>query len=332
MSITFDSFALTNPNPSVSLFSKRASAPLCPSQASPTSIRFESLRRSHRIPIGVRAVCPRGIGLGLFPQRRHGSFRNRSGFAFAASHEESPSEIEFEKEKSDLKVEAEESQEAWKQTLASFKEQALKMQGVSQEAYELYSKKAIVVLKETSEQLKIQAEKVSYDLSVIAKEISEEGKEYLNTAAEKSPEPVKDIVDTFVSSTDDLKEISQVRDFYLGIPYGILLSFGGFISFMLTGSISAIRFGVILGSTLLALSIFSLRSWKRGESFPLALKGQAAIASIFFLRGTRLLFERPSFSSCFTTLFSGAMVVFYLYRITLNGGQNSSKLDQGTDY
>ncbi|KAA8517548.1 hypothetical protein F0562_017822 [Nyssa sinensis] len=193
------------------------------------------------------------------------------------------------------------------------------MQSVSQEAYELYSKKAIIILKETSEQLKIQAEKTRQDLSVIAKEINEESKEYLSTAAVKSPEPVKDIVETFASSTDDVKEISKLRDFYLGIPYGVLLSFGGFLSFMLNGSISGIRFGVILGGTLLALSISSLRSWKKGESFPVALKGQAAIASILFLREIRLLFQKPSFPSLFTAFISGAMVAFYAYRISVNG-------------
>ncbi|XP_057477146.1 protein FATTY ACID EXPORT 3, chloroplastic-like isoform X1 [Actinidia eriantha] len=348
MSVTLESFALTNRNPSSSLFSKRASTALC----SPTPLRFESLLRRHRVSIVSRAACPTEFGLGLLPLRSHG-FRNRSVFAFAASHEESkPTEIEMEKEKSDLKKGAEESEEAWKQalaslkeqalkmqseeawkqTLASFKEQALKMQGVSQEAYELYSKKATIILQETSVQLKIQAEKARHDLSVIAKEIGKEGKEYLLTAAEKSPEPVKDIVDTFATSTDDVKEISEVLDFYLGIPYGILLSIGGFLSFMLTGSISAIRFGVILGGTLLALSIASLSAWKKGEPFPLALKGQAAIASILFLREIRLLFVRPSFTSCFTALFSGAMVAFYLYRITMNGGQtNASNLEQGTD-
>lgn len=44
---------------------------------------------------------------------------------------------------------------------------------------------------------------------------------------------------------------------------------------MLTGSIPAVRFGVILGGALLTLSISSLRAWKKGESFALALKGQA---------------------------------------------------------
>ena len=55
---------------------------------------------------------------------------------------------------------------------------------------------------------------------------------------------------------------------------GGLLTVTGFLSFMLTGSISAIRFGVILGGTLLALGIYSLRSWKKGESTSVALKGQ----------------------------------------------------------
>lgn len=94
------------------------------------------------------------------------------------------------------------------------------MLNVSQEAYEEYLKKATVVLKDTSHQLKIQADKASEDLSVIAKELSEEGKVYLSAAAENSPEPVKDIVETFASSTDDLKDVSKVLDFYVGIPYG----------------------------------------------------------------------------------------------------------------
>ncbi|KAG0490466.1 hypothetical protein HPP92_007329 [Vanilla planifolia] len=44
---------------------------------------------------------------------------------------------------------------------------------------------------------------------------------------------------------------------------------------MLTGSISAIRFGLILGSILFAFSISSLRSWKSGQPSRLSLIGQA---------------------------------------------------------
>lgn len=221
---------------------------------------------------------------------------------------------------------AQESQEAWQQTLAAFKEQALKTQAISKEAYELYSEKAIVVLKETSEKLKIQAEKARQDLSVIATEIVKESKEYLATAAETSPEPVKDIVETFASSPGDLDDVSKVRDFYVGIPYGALLSVGGFLSFMLTGSIPAIRFGIILGGTLLALSISSLRSWKRGEPSPLVLKGQTAIATILFLRELHLSSMRPFVANFITTVISGGVVAFYIYRIITereqSGGSN----------
>lgn len=120
-----------------------------------------------------------------------------------------------------LKEEAEAQEAAWKQTLASFKEQAMKVQAVSQGAYEVYSDKAMIILKETSEKLRIQADKAREDLTIIAKEISEESKEYLTNAAENSPEPVKDIVETFVSSADELNDVSKVRDFYVGIPYGM---------------------------------------------------------------------------------------------------------------
>lgn len=302
--------------------------------ASPPSLRFESLLhrpRNCRASIVARCVSSKGLGSAFLSLDGLCSL-NRSIVAFAASHEDSNhSEIEVEREAKTHGVGTEESQEAWKQALASFKEQALKMQGVSQEAYELYSKKAIVVLKETSEQLKIQAEKAGNDLSVIAKEISEEGQVYLSTAAENSPEPVKDIVETFATSKDDIKDVSKVPDFYLGIPYGAILSFGGFLSFMITGSVSAIRFGVILGGTLLALGISSLRARKSGESYSLALKGQTAISSIIFLRELRLLSQGGSFAGCIKTLISGAMVAFYVYRIISDGKLTKGpNLDHGT--
>ena len=123
----------------------------------------------------------------------------------------------------------EESNEAWKQALEAFKEQALKMQSVSQEAYEIYSKKALVTLKQTSEQLQIQAEKAKNDLTEIAKEISEEGKVYLSTAADNSPPEVKEIVETFSSSADDFNDVSKVLDFHVGIPYGIVFTLEFFI-------------------------------------------------------------------------------------------------------
>ncbi|PON60538.1 TMEM14 family [Parasponia andersonii] len=328
MSAVIESFSLLSPNPnpnpsSGSSLSLKKAVPMA-LYSSSSSLRFDPLLRAHSCR--VLAAPTGGFGSGsLFSHRR--SSWSPPVVVFAASHEDSKhSEIEVEKEKDNIKLGADESQEAWREGLASFKEQALKVQSISQEAYDIYSKKALVILKDTSEQLKIQADKARQDLDEIAKEISEEGKEYLSTATEKSPE-VKEIVETFTLSTDDLNDISKIHDFRVGIPYGLVLSLGGFLSFMVTGSIAAIRFGVILGGSLLALSVLSLRSYKQGKPSPLALKGQAAIASIIFLREARLLAQRPSFISVLTTLVSGAVVAFYVYRISQGGKQQ-----RGSDF
>lgn len=311
MSVKLESLAVINPNPNASHGSRPwKMAPMV------ASLRFAPLLRprGYRVSVVAKGVSPKGLGVRFLSMGRRSSW-NPSIVTSAASHEESNKNIEVEKDKDDPKFGAEDSQEAWEEVLDSFREQALKMQSISQEAYEIYSKKAAIILKETSEQLKIQADKARQDLSVIAKEVSEEGKVYISTAAENSPEPVKEIVEIYTTSTDNLSEISRAHDFHVGIPYGLILSLGGFLSFMLTGSIGAIRFGVILGGTLLALSISSLKSYKRGEPVPLALKGQAAIASILFVQELRRLFQGPSFLSFFTTLTSGAVVAFYVYKI-----------------
>ncbi|XP_058002449.1 protein FATTY ACID EXPORT 3, chloroplastic isoform X2 [Hevea brasiliensis] len=324
------------------LQSKRASLSssksLCPS----SSLRLERLLkpRGYRVAIEVPAVfTPKDLGIGIgFPSLQRRNSLNRSIVSFAASHEESHSEIEVDKENYGDELGAEESQEVWKETLASFKEQALKMQSVSQEAYDVYSKKAMVILKETSEQLKIKADKAKSDLAVLAKEVTEESKEFLSIAAQNSPEPVKEVVETFASSTDDLNDFSGIHDFHLGIPYGLLLSVGGFLSFMLMGSISAVRFGVILGGALLTLSILSLRSYKKGQPCTSVVKGQAGIAALIFLREIRLLFQfflswqKASILTFFSTVISGAMVAFFLYRINVNGKQNEgSDMGQGAE-
>ncbi|XP_038685571.1 protein FATTY ACID EXPORT 3, chloroplastic-like isoform X2 [Tripterygium wilfordii] len=336
MSAALALLSIKNPNPSLSgLFPmNRVLTNFTPiASCTSSSIRLDSMLRLRCCRVSDVARCvaaPMGIGGGFVSLDRRKS-GNRIVVASAASHEESHSEIEVEKKDDNAKIKVEGSEKAWKQTLESFKEQALKMQSVSEEAYEIYSKKAIVILKETSEQLKVQADKTRHDLSVLASEITEDGKEYLSTAAENSPEPVKDVVETFTSSADDLNDVSKLQDFHLGIPYGLLLSVGGFLSFMLTGSISAIRFGVILGGALLALSVQRLRSYKRGEPNDLALKGQAAIAAVIFLREISFLYQRPSFLTCFPVFVSGVVVAFYVYKILNPKQSKESDLQHGSE-
>ncbi|KAA8517637.1 hypothetical protein F0562_015111 [Nyssa sinensis] len=89
MSARVQSFTLTNPNPSRRLFLKRASTALCRPPPSPASLRFETLQ-PHRVTVVARAVSLKGFVLGLLPLHRL-SFKNRSVFSFAASHEESVS-------------------------------------------------------------------------------------------------------------------------------------------------------------------------------------------------------------------------------------------------
>ncbi|CAH9134711.1 unnamed protein product [Cuscuta epithymum] len=316
MSAIAQLIAVGKPSPSLTPSSTPSSA---------TKLRFGSFlsvgpaRGSRALDVDRPIFCN-----GLRPGLRPGpvcrkSLGKRSLFSCAASTDEpEPVEINVEVEKGSLKTDEEKTQDVWERSLGYIREQAIKMRNLSPEAYDEYSKKAISILKETSEKIEAQSKKARSDLSMIAKEISKESKEYFAKASENSPEPVKDIVETFASSTNELNDASKIRDFHLGIPYGALLSVTGFLYFMLTGSINAIRFGVILGGTLLALSISNLRCWRKGESTSLALRGETAIATILFLRELRLLFQSGFYVNFFTTLISGCMAAFFASRMLIS--------------
>ncbi|XP_028808594.1 protein FATTY ACID EXPORT 3, chloroplastic isoform X2 [Neltuma alba] len=293
---------------SVSLINPKLCLASMPLSKAPDSLKFHPLLRT---PNSTLCAVPSGLFPNGFLTLNR---RTPLILAFAAAGDDSK-DIEVDDGREELEMGSQESQEAWKQALDTFREQAKKVQGISQEAYEEYSKKAIIILKDTSEQLKVQADKARHDLTVAAKEIGEEGKGYITTAAEKSPE-VKEIVETFTSPTDDLSHLSGVRDFYVGIPYGLLLSIVGFLSFMFTGSLAAVRFGMILGGLHTFLSISSLRAYKRGEFSPRALNGQAAIATILFMREIILLGKGCPVTR-FTALISGAVAAFYVYRLVV---------------
>ncbi|XP_048431571.1 protein FATTY ACID EXPORT 3, chloroplastic-like isoform X2 [Pyrus x bretschneideri] len=300
MSVTLQSISLLNPDPSSCGLKK---SPSC------SSLRFGQLvaARGYRgSPIAVPKVLS---GASLSLHRR--SLWTRPIVAVSASQDESHSDIEVENENNNAKPKSEESEEPSKQTLGSFKEQTLKLRSLSRE----FSKKALVIMKDTSEQLKIYADKARDDLSERANEISEH---YITIAEANSPEPVREIVEAYHISAIDPNDVVQVRDFRVGIPYGLWLSVGGFLSFLVTGSISAIRFGVILGGTLLFLSVSSLRSYRKGKSSPFFLTGQTAISSIIFLREVIVLAQRPSFPNILTTLVSGAVVAFYFNKVVQN--------------
>lgn len=131
-----------------------------------------------------------------------------------------------DKDNSNGEIKPEEAQEAWKVILEQFKAEALRMQALSMQAYDVYSKRTREVLLEASEKLKIQADKAQKDLSVIATEVSQEGQEYLNMAARNSPDSIKDITATF-RALGRLNWPSEYEDYHVGIPFGMSMFYIG---------------------------------------------------------------------------------------------------------
>nr|XP_018681132.1 PREDICTED: protein FATTY ACID EXPORT 3, chloroplastic-like isoform X2 [Musa acuminata subsp. malaccensis] len=303
---------LRNPNPN--LFATRAVA----------SFSFPLGAVPRRLDSSNSPLSRRGLGTRLVLVDR----RPTKIIPLAASDDEP--HLDIKEEESDAELNARAAQDQWKEALEHFKTEALKVKAVSEEAYGVYSKKAMEILMDTSEKLKIQADKAQQDLSIIAKEISQEGNKYLAAAAKNSPDSVKEILETY-ASVDELKNISSIRDFYFGIPYGSFLVIGGFMYFMLTGSIPAIRFGVVLGTAILALSVSSLRSWKNGKTTPLLLIGQTAISAIIFCRQWLLCSQRGSFPNLLLLLISGMMAGFYAYRIIIDHYNKGSNVEQSSE-
>ncbi|KAL5229028.1 hypothetical protein ABZP36_017293 [Zizania latifolia] len=248
-----------------------------------------------------------------------GAPRARRVVAAFAGEESVDSELSNDNEKGKEEINSEEAQEVWKEMLKQFKGEALRMQTLTLQAYDVYSQRTREVLLEASEKLKIQADKAQKDLALIAAEVGEEGQEYLKLAAQNSPDSIKDIRETF-SSLGKLNGLSEYQDYHVGIPFGTFLTVGGFLNFMLTGSISSIRFGFVLGFALLALGISSLRSQRIGRRRPrLLLKCQAAIASVIFFRELSIFFQYGWFPNIFVVLLSGAVSAFYIHRMVTGG-------------
>ncbi|CAL4946817.1 unnamed protein product [Urochloa decumbens] len=256
-----------------------------------------------------------------------GAPRGRRVLAAFAGEETEGSGVGDDKDNNKEEIKPEEAQEAWKVMLEQFKAEALRMQALSMQAYDVYSKRTREVLLEAAEKLKIQADKAQKDLSVIATEVGQEGQEYLAMAAQNSPDSIKDITVTF-KALGKLNWPSEYEDYHVGIPFGTFLTVGGFLNFMLTGSTSALRFGIVLGFALLALGISSLRSQRGGRRPRLLLKGQAAIASIIFFREFSVLLQYGWFPKIFMVILSGVVAAFYFYRIATGAPKGlSSKND-----
>ncbi|CAO2146725.1 unnamed protein product [Urochloa humidicola] len=148
-----------------------------------------------------------------------GASRVRRVVATFAGEETEGSGVGNDKDTSKEEIKPEEAQEAWKVMLELFKVEALRMQALLMQAYDVYSKRTREVLLEAAEKLKIQADKAQKDLSVIAMEVSQKGQEYLMMVAQNSPNSIKDITMTF-KALGKLNWPSKYEDYHVGIPFG----------------------------------------------------------------------------------------------------------------
>lgn len=161
-----------------------------------------------------------------------------------------------------------------------------KRAGETKSLVEDTASKELEKLKDITNQLLEQAEIARQKLAATAQETAYKQKDNLAYVAENGPEPVKEVAGSALNAhySNSGKSGSKIHDFCLGIPFGILLAGGGLLWFIISGGTSAIRFGVILGSALLYLSVTSLKKWKNGESSMPYIQGQAAISAFLFLR------------------------------------------------
>ncbi|OAE24709.1 hypothetical protein AXG93_2016s1140 [Marchantia polymorpha subsp. ruderalis] len=271
----------------------------------------------------------------------------------AQSQDSAGNDVKVEEVAQELEKQAEESKAAYNDAVDALKEETLKVQDSAKTAFDPAAEKAIEVLRDTTEKLKEEAEKARALLTATALETAELGKSNLNLLAENAPDgPIKEVAESAVNAhlSEKTKQGAKIHDFCLGIPYGKenympvspeytpwledwyggMLVAGGLLWFILTGSTAAIRFGVILGGVLLALSVSSLKVWKQGKSSIPYIQGQAAIAAIIFIKDSRkFLATGGFFPPAVSALASGAMLAFYAY-VYLAGG-NPPKKDKSVN-
>ncbi|GBG88428.1 hypothetical protein CBR_g47126 [Chara braunii] len=239
--------------------------------------------------------------------------------------------------KSDLEAEGgviDTSRQLWNEAVVKVKEGAAKTQEYIREKavelkphYEETAERTRLVIAQSTEEMKRQAEKAKEVIVSTAKVVAEQGKEGLAQVVESTPQPIKEIAEVAVTahSSERSKSGAAIHDFCLGIPYGTVLVAGGIFWFIVVGSTNALRFGVGLGGILLASSILSLRAWKAARSStPFIATSQVISLAIAITEWRRFAVTRAVFPTFFTALFSLGMAVFYAY-ILLAGGNPPKK-------
>ncbi|KAL7134194.1 hypothetical protein ABFS83_11G010500 [Erythranthe nasuta] len=127
------------------------------------------------------------------------------------------------------------------------------------------------------------------------------------------------------------KTAAKIHDFCLGIPFGGLILGGGLVGFIFSRSAVTLSTGVLFGSAILALSIFSMKVWREGESsFPFIL-GQAVLSVAFLWKNFQAYFQtKKLFPTGFNVVISAAMLCFYYYVVISGGNPPPKKLKPET--
>ncbi|XP_074582263.1 protein FATTY ACID EXPORT 1, chloroplastic-like [Curcuma longa] len=116
---------------------------------------------------------------------------------------------------------------------------------------------------------------------------------------------------------------ARIHDFCLGIPYGGFLFFGGLFGFVFSRNLT----GLIFGSAISALSIFSLMVWSSGGSSIPFILGQTAMSVAFIWRHLQAYsLSKKLFPAVFYIALSAAMICFYAYVLISGGNPPPKKL------
>ncbi|XP_031396720.1 protein FATTY ACID EXPORT 1, chloroplastic isoform X2 [Punica granatum] len=120
---------------------------------------------------------------------------------------------------------------------------------------------------------------------------------------------------------------AKIHDFCLGIPFGGLVLGGGIIGFLLSGNAKALGSGVLYGGALLALSILSLKIWRKGKSSLPFILGQAALSAALLWKNLQIYtLTKKVLPAGLNIVISAAMLCFYSYVVISGGNPPPKKL------
>ncbi|MFS7904064.1 putative TMEM14 family protein [Helianthus anomalus] len=142
--------------------------------------------------------------------------------------------------------------------------------------------------------------------------------EYVN--GEEISEPPENVI-------SEQQRSAKIHDFCFGLPYGGIVLSGGLIGFIFSRNTASLMTGGLYGGALLALSVLSLKIWKRGQSSTPFILGQLGIAAALLWKNIQTYsLTKKILPTGFHIVLSTAMLCFYTYVIVSGGNPPPKKL------